>query len=81
MKYTAAILTVSDRCSRGVREDTTGPALAKLLEEDGWEIVSTKIVPDEFEGSKAELVHCSYDLDACLVLTAAAQPVCAAARS
>ena len=34
MKYTAAILTVSDRCSRGVREDTTGPALAKLLEED-----------------------------------------------
>lgn len=70
MKYTAAILTVSDRCSRGVRDDTTGPALAKLLEEDGWEIVSTKIVPDEFEVIKAELVHCSYDLDVCLVLTA-----------
>ena len=39
MKYTAAILTVSDRCSRGVREDTTGPALAKLLEEDGLSLI------------------------------------------
>ncbi len=70
MKYTAAILTVSDRCSRGVREDVTGPALAKLLTDDGWEIVTTNIVPDEFEIIKGELVRCSYDLDVCLVLTA-----------
>ena len=70
MKYTAAILTVSDRCSRGVREDNTGPALVRILEDEGWEVVSTKIVPDEFEIIKAELVHCSYDLDVCLVLTA-----------
>ena len=70
MKYTAAILTVSDRCSRGVREDVTGPALASTLESEGWEVVSRKIVPDEFEIIKGELVHCSYDLDVCLVLTA-----------
>ena len=70
MKYTAAILTVSDRCSRGVREDVTGPALARMLAEAGWEIVTTKVVPDEFEVIKAELVRCSYDLDVCLVLTA-----------
>ena len=49
MKYTAAILTVSDRCSRGVREDTTGPALAKMLTDEGWEVVTTRVVPDEFE--------------------------------
>ena len=70
MKYTAAILTVSDRCSRGVREDVTGPELRRMLEADGWEVVSTAIVPDEFEVIKAQLVHCSYDLDVCLVLTA-----------
>lgn len=70
MKYTAAILTVSDRCSRGVREDMTGPALRKILSDDGWEIVTATIVPDEFEVIKAELVRCSYDLDVCLVLTA-----------
>ncbi len=70
MKYTAAILTVSDRCSRGVREDVTGPALKRILEEDGWEIINMDIVPDEFEVIKGKLVHCSYDLDACLILTA-----------
>ncbi len=70
MKYTAAIITVSDRCSRGEREDVTGPALADILRGEGWEIVSTCVVPDEFEVIKAELVHCSYDLDVCLVLTA-----------
>ena len=70
MKYTAAILTVSDRCSRGVREDTTGPALAKMLTDEGWEVVTTRVVPDEFEIIKGELVRCSYDLDVCLVLTA-----------
>ena len=74
MKYTAAILTVSDRCSRGVREDVTGPALRKMLEDDGWEIVTTNIVPDEFEIIKAELVRCSYDLDVCLILTATSPP-------
>ncbi len=69
MKYTAAILTVSDRCSRGMREDTTGPALMELLKAEGWEVVTTRVVPDEFEVIKAELVRCSYDLDVCLVLT------------
>ena len=70
MKYTAALLTVSDRCSRGVREDTTGPALRRMLTDAGWEVVSARVVPDEFEIIKAELVRCSYDLDVCLVLTA-----------
>ena len=70
MKYTAAILTVSDRCSRGIREDITGPALQKMLTDDGWDVVSLCVVPDEFEIIKAELVRCSYDLDVCLVLTA-----------
>ena len=70
MKYTAAILTVSDRCSRGIREDVTGPALQKMLTDDGWDVVSLCVVPDEFEIIKAELVRCSYDLDVCLVLTA-----------
>ena len=56
--------------SRGVREDTTGPALAKMLTDEGWEVVTTRVVPDEFEIIKGELVRCSYDLDVCLVLTA-----------
>ena len=31
MEYTAAVITVSDKGSRGEREDTSGPALAGLL--------------------------------------------------
>lgn len=44
----AAVLTVSDRCSRGEAEDTSGPALAELLRSRlGAEISATACVPDE----------------------------------
>jgi len=42
----AAVLTVSDRVSRGAAEDTSGDALAGLLHEDGHE-VERRVVPDE----------------------------------
>ena len=38
MNYTAAVITVSDRCSRGERVDTSGPAIKAMLEADGWEV-------------------------------------------
>jgi len=42
-----AILTVSDRGSRGERDDTSGPLLAAWLEERGAKVAETGIVPDE----------------------------------
>lgn len=69
MNYTAAVITVSDRCSRGERVDTSGPAIKAMLEADGWEVVYCNVVPDEFELIKGELVNCSYELDVCLALT------------
>jgi molybdopterin adenylyltransferase len=47
MKFRAAIITVSDRGSRGERTDTSGPELAGILESHGMEIVSRLLVPDE----------------------------------
>ena len=44
---TAFVLTVSDRSSRGLREDASGPALAELLKKHGYDVVGAKIVPDE----------------------------------
>jgi molybdopterin adenylyltransferase len=44
-----SILTVSDRSSRGERADASGPALAKLVQSKGWEVVGQEIVPDEVE--------------------------------
>ena len=43
-----AVLTVSDRCSRGEAVDTSGPGLCAVLRERlGAEIVVTDCVPDE----------------------------------
>jgi molybdopterin adenylyltransferase len=50
-----AILTVSDRGSLGDRADTSGPAIADLLEPLGAEIVEKAIVPDEADQITAQL--------------------------
>ena len=45
--YTATVITVSDRASAGVYRDEAGPAVAALLSESGFEVVSSNVVPDE----------------------------------
>ncbi|MBC7772489.1 MAG: MogA/MoaB family molybdenum cofactor biosynthesis protein [Pyrinomonadaceae bacterium] len=51
----AAVLTVSDRCSRGEAVDTSGPALVEMLHVRlGAEIVATRCMPDE----KDDLAAC-----------------------
>ena len=45
----AAVLTVSDRCASGDREDRSGPALVEALAALGFEIAETAIVPDEID--------------------------------
>ena len=52
--FQAAVLTVSDRGSQGLRPDEAGPLVAKLLEEAGYQVVRTLIVPDE--GPRIEAV-------------------------
>jgi molybdopterin adenylyltransferase len=42
-----AILTVSDRCSRGEAVDRSGPALAEAVRRAGGQVVQTALVPDE----------------------------------
>ncbi|MCL5291964.1 MAG: MogA/MoaB family molybdenum cofactor biosynthesis protein [Actinobacteria bacterium] len=44
-----AIITVSDKGSRGERADTAGPAIREIMEAKGAEAVSYEIVPDERE--------------------------------
>jgi molybdenum cofactor synthesis domain-containing protein len=44
----AAVLTVSDRVSRGEAEDASGDALEELLRADGY-TVARRVVPDEAE--------------------------------
>lgn len=43
----AAVITVSDACSRGEREDDSGAAVVELLRASGAEIVETRILSDD----------------------------------
>ncbi len=65
-----AVVTVSDRCSRGETRDTAGPAVADLLVEQlGAHVAWTGIVPDEQNQISSRLKDlCSRGFD--LVLTA-----------
>jgi molybdenum cofactor biosynthesis protein B len=62
----AAILTVSDRVSRGEAQDGSGDTLEELLRGDGYDIVR-RLVPDEAD----EIASAIRELadDAALVLT------------
>lgn len=45
----AVLITVSDGCAYGAREDLSGAALLELLEELGAEVVAKEIVSDDLE--------------------------------
>ncbi len=67
--FTAAVITVSDRGFRGEREDASGPALCKMLRENGWEVVHTALVPDDRALIERELIFCADEKGVSLVLT------------
>ena len=69
MSYSAAVITISDKGSRGERVDTSGPAVCKMLADEGFEVVHTNIVPDEMDIIKSELLKCADELKISLVLT------------
>ena len=69
MKYTAAVITVSDKGYRGERVDTSGPAICAIARENGFDVVHTAIVPDEKDMIQAELIRCADELHISLVLT------------
>ena len=45
----AAILTISDKGSKGEREDLSGPAIKEIIEPKNYEVTEYKIIPDDFD--------------------------------
>lgn len=68
-RFTAAVITVSDKCTTGERQDTSGPAIAELVENEGWTVTYKAVVPDEMDKIRAELIKCCDELNISLVLT------------
>lgn len=67
--FRAAVLTVSDRGSRGEREDLSGRAAEETVKGKGWLVVVRDVVPDDLEEIAARLRHYCDDLGVDLVLT------------
>jgi molybdenum cofactor synthesis domain-containing protein len=44
---TAAVVTVSDSCARGEREDLSGPAVAQVLQKLSFQIAVREVVSDD----------------------------------
>jgi molybdopterin adenylyltransferase len=66
-----AILTISDKSSRGEREDRGGPAIREALREAGLHVseVAYEVVPDEQQRIREALERLSGPSDTDLVLT------------
>lgn len=64
---TVAILTLSDKGSKGEREDTSGPTIGRLIKKIHGKVVSYEILPDEKALIKKKLLSLCNKVD--LILT------------
>lgn len=64
-----AILTMSDKGSKGERVDGTGAAIKNTLDENQYIVEYYKIIPDDIEKIKEELIYLCDELKLNLVLT------------
>jgi molybdopterin adenylyltransferase len=53
----AAVLTVSDSCSRGEKADLSGPAVAEALGRRNFQVVARGLVPDERAAIQEKLIE------------------------
>jgi molybdenum cofactor synthesis domain-containing protein len=64
-----AVLTSSDRCSRGEAEDVSGRLIAEMVKTIGGRVAAYEIVPDEIPALKEKLLHYCDTLAVNVVIT------------
>lgn len=52
-----AVITISDSCSRGDKTDLSGPAVAKSLEQHGFQVSAGAVVGDDCAAIQKQLVE------------------------
>jgi len=67
--FKVAILTLSDKGSKGEREDASGPLIREMIKDLPAEIIHYEIIPDEKDRIVGALKRCADRLKADLVLT------------
>lgn len=68
-KFTFAIVTASDKGSRGERQDQSGQVIRELVEEIGGELAEYLVIPDELEVIKEKLLWLVDERGVDLILT------------
>jgi len=63
------VLTISDRSSRGEREDASGPALARLIQAEGWSLDKQAVIPDDESTIRKTLIEWTDSDDLDIILT------------
>lgn len=70
MKYTVGIITLSDKGSKGLREDKSGPAIREILEADGrFDVLEQFLISDDRENLERELMRLCDEERLNLILT------------
>ena len=69
MAYAVGVLTVSDRSYRGERADGSGPVIAEMLQQAGFQVAIQGVVPDEMDLIQQELKLWADEKDLALVVT------------
>lgn len=67
--FKAGIITASDKGYLGEREDLSGPAVEELLTAAGFLVEHYKILPDEADQIRNELIHMSDVIGLDLIIT------------
>jgi molybdenum cofactor synthesis domain-containing protein len=62
-------MILSDRSSRGERADSSGPALAALIQARGWSVTEQIILPDEIPAIRSKLIEWADGGDCDVILT------------
>ncbi|MGN0662946.1 MAG: molybdopterin-binding protein [Faecalibacterium sp.] len=65
----AAVITLSDKGSRGEREDRSGPLIVEMLTGAGYVVEEALLLPDEAQALKAQLIRLADGRQVNLILT------------
>ena len=69
LPYQAAVVTLSDRCASGEREDKRGPSVAARLAAAGFVVAEQLVLPDEREPLERSLIRLCDQRQLDLILT------------
>ena len=67
--YQAAVITLSDKGSQGLRQDESGPVIAERLKAEGYDVVEEILLPDGREALEQNLRRLADQRQVDLILT------------